>query len=169
MSMRCEQCARKGSFSVSIESSQCRRPSNVIFARDIATTYEDKGLLLDDAITCIGKGLVRDARELYRIRVSLDEGLQNAFSHGNKEDPAKRIRLEIFESDDAWGVIIADEGSGFSGAAVRDPLTPEGRAREHGRGLMIMWKFMDDVSYFDGGRTLRLLKRKQGRRSLTTA
>ncbi|HAK96365.1 MAG TPA: hypothetical protein DCM87_15575 [Planctomycetes bacterium] len=167
--MRCEHCARKGTFSVSIERSECGRPANVIFAREIATTYEEKGLLLDDAIACIGRDLVRDERELLRIRVSIDEGLQNAFSHGNKEDPAKRIRLEVFESGSEWGVIIADQGAGFTSDAVRDPRTPEGRAREHGRGLMIMWKFMDDVSYFDGGKTLRLLRRKQERGSLTTA
>lgn len=169
MSMRCEQCARKGSFSVSIERSECGCPANVLFAREIGTTYEEKGRLLDDAIACIGNGLVRDERELLRIRVSIDEGLQNAFSHGNKKDPAKRICLQIFEDDAAWGVIITDQGCGFSTDAVRDPCTPEGRAREHGRGLMIMWKFMDEVSYFDGGKTLRLLKRKQQRGSLTRA
>lgn len=167
--MRCEQCARKGTFSVSIEGSECARPANIMFAREIATTFEEKVRLLEDALACISRSLVRDERELLRVRVSLDEGLQNAFSHGNQADPAKRIRLEIFEDEEAWGVIIADQGGGFTKDAVRDPRTPEGRAREHGRGLMIMWKFMDDVAYFDGGRTLRLLKRKKAQRNLVTA
>jgi anti-sigma regulatory factor (Ser/Thr protein kinase) len=167
--MASESTARKGSFSVAISDAACPRPSRVVLARDIATTFAEKNRLLEEVLACLRAGLVTDEREVFRVRLSIDEGVQNAFSHGNKEDPGKRIRLQVFEDDESWGVIVTDEGEGFGHDSVSDPRTPEGRWREHGRGLMIMWEFMDDVSYFDGGRTLKLLKRKTGRRSLTSA
>ena len=167
--MACEPNAPKGSFYVKISKAECPRSARIVLAREIATTFADKNRLLEEVVECLRGGLVADEREMFRVRLSIDEGVQNAFSHGNGEDPRKRIRLEVFEDEDRWGVIVRDEGEGFAHEAVSDPRTPEGRWREHGRGLMIMWEFMDEVSYFDGGRTLRLVKRKTGKRSLSTA
>lgn len=160
--MACETDAPKGSFCVKINGSECPRPARVVLERTITTTFNEKNHLLEEVLACIRGGLVADERELFRVRLSIDEGVQNAFSHGNKEDHRKHIHLMVFDDDDGWGVIVTDEGDGFAHESVSDPRTPEGRWREHGRGLMIMWEFMDDVSYFNGGRTLRLLKRKTG-------
>jgi len=59
-----------------------------------------------------------------------------------------------------WGLVISDEGPGFQPKDLPDPTSPAGLWQEHGRGLMIMCHYMDEVSYFDNGRTLRLIKRK---------
>ncbi len=163
--MAYESTARKGSFSVMIHRSECPRPPRVFFSRAIGTTFDEKNRVIEDLVARLRDGMVGDERELFRVRLSIDEGLQNAYSHGNKENPEKRIRIEAFEESDSWGVLISDEGEGFGREALSDPRTPEGRWREHGRGLVIMWELMDEVSYFDGGKTLRLLKRKTGTRS----
>lgn len=157
------RCSRKGSFSVDVKGTSCPLNGRVRFSREITTTYDEKNSLLEEACAFIGRWFVSDGAELFRVRLSIDEGLQNAFSHGNSRDPAKRIRLALFESSDGWGVTITDEGSGFRPEDLPDPTAPDGVWQEHGRGLMIMCLYMDEVSYFDSGRTLRLLKRNGGK------
>lgn len=163
------QRARKGSFSVVINQCGCPAPASVVYTREVPTTFPDKNRVVDEVIACVSQRFVPDAQDLFRIRLCVDEGIQNAFSHGNRSDPGKRLRVTVYEEEDRWGVIIGDEGDGFGIDAVSDPRTPAGRWREHGRGLLIMSEYMDDVSFFDCGRTLRLVKLKVTQRSYTQA
>jgi serine/threonine-protein kinase RsbW len=137
----------------------CPVPSRICFSREIATTFEAKNGLLQEVTAFLRRSFVTDEIELFRVRLSIDEGLQNAFSHGNEENPGKRIRLVVFHDGACWGVIISDEGSGFAPENLPDPTSPSGLWQEHGRGLMIMCHYMDEVSYYDRGRTLRLVKK----------
>jgi len=150
---------------VEMRPESCPCLGRISFCREIATTFEEKNTLLEEVTAFIGRSFVTDEVELFRVRLSIDEGLQNAFSHGNGEDPSKRIRLAVFETDGAWGVVISDEGPGFQPENLPDPTSPSGLWQEHGRGLMIMCHYMDEVSYFDNGRTLRLLKKHDKRRT----
>lgn len=151
-----------------MKSGSCPVPSGVRFSSEIATTFEAKNKLLDEVTAYIGRSFVSDEVDLFRVRLSIDEGLQNAFSHGNAEDPRKRISVLIFEEDNGWGVIVNDEGPGFEPADLPDPTSPSGLWQEHGRGLMIMCHYMDEVTYWDRGRTLRLFKRT-GNEGATTS
>ncbi len=141
----------------------CQVGGRVCFSREISTTYREKNKLLEDACEVIGRYLIQNEAELFRIRLSIDEGLQNAFSHGNGDDPQKRIRLIVFERDDGWVVMINDEGDGFLPEDLTDPTTPAGLWREHGRGVLLMCHYMDEVCYFDAGRTLCLVKRSESK------
>jgi anti-sigma regulatory factor (Ser/Thr protein kinase) len=55
-------------------------------------------------------------------------------------------------------VEIADEGPGFDPSKLPDPTDPENLLRPHGRGVMMMKLFLDDVQYNDQGNKVTLVK-----------
>jgi len=147
--------------SVRIEAGPCPPRGRVKFFREIGTTYPEKNDLLEDLMRFIQQNLGEGEGALFKIRLCLDEGLQNAFCHGNRSEVTKKIRVVLFEEEDAWGVTISDQGEGFQPQDIPDPESPDSLFREGGRGVLIMTQYMDEVSYFDGGRTLLLVKRKR--------
>src|SRR6266481_1083292 len=80
----------------------------------------------------------------FAIELALREALANAVLHGNREDSKKKVHVRC-ECDGNVGValVVRDEGPGFDLAAVPDPLAPENRGAEHGRGILLMKQFMD--------------------------
>jgi serine/threonine-protein kinase RsbW len=45
---------------------------------------------------------------------------------------------------------VQDEGQGFDSNAVPDPITPENRLVNHGRGIYLMTALMDEVRFEQG-------------------
>lgn len=143
------------------EDSDCSIPGDILFQETIKTHQDDKKRLLNTLTHLIQQRFDVEPDAFFRLHLSIDEGLQNAFSHGNKSDPDKHIEVILFEADDHWGVVIKDEGEGFDPAQVKDPRTMECLTREHGRGLFIMHKYMDRMIYYNDGATLKLVKDKK--------
>ena len=87
------------------------------------------------------------------ILMALREALANAIKHGNAQDSAKRVHLEMGVSGETLSIRIRDEGSGFDPERVDDPLAPENRLKTSGRGIFYMKTFMDEVRFrpVDGG------------------
>jgi serine/threonine-protein kinase RsbW len=87
------------------------------------------------------------------ILMALREALANAIKHGNGQDMAKRVHLEMDVKDHTLRIRIRDEGTGFDPADVVDPLAPENRFKTSGRGIFYMKTFMDEVRFsrVDGG------------------
>jgi len=95
------------------------------------------------------------------IRLALEEALVNAIKHGNSQDVAKRVHLDMDVVDDDLRLTIRDEGSGFDPKGVADPLAPENRMKTSGRGIFYMKTFMDQVHYSfnpSGGTSLLMTK-----------
>jgi len=108
----------------------------------------------------------RDVPEETRhwILMALREGLANAIKHGNRQDVAKHVHLEMDIVANTLAISIRDEGAGFEPAEVGDPLSPENRLKTSGRGIFYMKTFMDDVRFerhAEGGMQI-LLKKKLG-------
>ena len=108
----------------------------------------------------------RDVPEETRhwILMALREGLANAIKHGNGQDVAKHVHLEMDIVANTLAISIRDEGTGFDPEAVGDPLSPENRLKTSGRGIFYMKTFMDDVRFerhAEGGMQI-LLKKKLG-------
>ena len=57
-------------------------------------------------------------------------------------------------------IVIRDEGNGFAPEEVPDPTAPERIPLPSGRGIMLMRTYMDEVSYRDNGREVRVVKRR---------
>jgi serine/threonine-protein kinase RsbW len=97
---------------------------------------------------------------LFAIKLSLEEGLNNAIRHGNRLDPRKKVRLDYEVNSDRVVIEIADEGPGFDPQDVPDPTADENLEKPSGRGIMLMRAYMDEVRFSMDGRQLRMIKRR---------
>ena len=121
--------------------------------------------------------------ETTRVGVALDEALVNALHHGNlevdsamrrddldgyhrliaqrrRESPYRERRIHvsaIFDRSRAT-FVVRDEGSGFDPDVLPDPTDPANLARPHGRGVLLIRTFMDEVIYNDAGNEVTLMK-----------
>ncbi len=105
---------------------------------------------------CDNSAYCRRKLEL-NFRVGLMEALANAVLYGNREDPGKRIRLEIAFLRYSIEARVTDEGPGFDPETVPDPTTPENIERPGGRGLFLMRNLMDEVRYNEAGNSVTLV------------
>ncbi len=97
-------------------------------------------------------------RDIFGMRLSLEEGIINAIKHGNRNDPQKSVHIEWYISDEKVRVEIEDEGAGFRPEDVPDPTLEENLERPSGRGIMLMKAFLTLVEYNDRGNRLVLEK-----------
>lgn len=110
-----------------------------------------------------GIGLDEDAR--HWIDLAVREAVANAIRHGNREDPDKRVEVEMSLDDDDLVIRVLDQGEGFEPVEVSDPLSPENRLNPDGRGIFYMKSFMDDIDYSfrpGGGTAVTLRKKVRG-------
>ncbi len=97
----------------------------------------------------------------FAVKLALEEALTNAFRHGNKCDPTKKITVRYLVTEERIEIEIYDEGEGFEPASVPDPTLPENIDRPHGRGIMLMRSYLDKVEYQGDGNAVRLVKLKK--------
>lgn len=100
------------------------------------------------------------SRDVFGVRLALEEALVNAIKHGNHMDPAKTVRVEWSISPEFVRVVIEDQGAGFQPEEVPDPTEEENLERPCGRGIMLMRAFMSHVEYQGRGNVLILEKRR---------
>jgi serine/threonine-protein kinase RsbW len=121
-------------------------------------------LVLKDSLDQLGL----DDDNRHWIDVAVREAVANAIKHGNLQDPAKQVHVDLnLEGHDGdWLVIrVQDEGKGFDPADLEDPLAPENLLKPNGRGIFYMKSFMDDIQYGlrpGGGTTVTMRKRLAG-------
>ncbi len=89
----------------------------------------------------------------YNILISVTEAVNNAITHGNKNNIEKFITFEIFSSSTQVLFKIKDEGEGFNPAEVDDCTATENLLKDSGRGIFIMRSLSDtfDVSSSENG------------------
>lgn len=99
-----------------------------------------------------------DEKDIFGIRLALEEALVNAIKHGNQMDPAKRVFVHCCILGDRVDIGIADEGPGFNPSDVPDPLAEENLERPCGRGLFLIRHYMSDVTVHPPGNRLSMYK-----------
>lgn len=97
-------------------------------------------------------------RDIFSIKLALEEALVNAIKHGNQMDPDKRVSVTYTVSVERFDIRIADEGLGFNPADVPDPTAPENLERPCGRGLLLIRNFMNEVAYHGKGNVVTMWK-----------
>lgn len=97
-------------------------------------------------------------RDLFAIKLALEEGVVNAIKHGNRLDPAKRVRVEARVTPRKVEFLIEDEGRGFDRQCVPDPTADENLEKCTGRGILLIESYMSRVWWDHGGRRLRMVK-----------
>ena len=101
-------------------------------------------------------------REIFSIKLAVEEALVNAIKHGNQLDPAKAVHVGYNVTQERFDVIISDEGPGFDPGEVPDPTAVENLERPSGRGLMLMKHYMTLVNYSETGNTVYMYKLRNG-------
>jgi serine/threonine-protein kinase RsbW len=101
-------------------------------------------------------------REIFSIRLALEEALVNAIKHGNGFDRSKKVRVAYGVRPERFDITITDEGTGFDPTDIPDPTAFENIERPCGRGLMLMRHYMSEVSYSPSGNTVAMSKRRNG-------
>src|SRR5262249_18011259 len=71
-------------------------------------------------------------REIFSIKLALEEALVNAIKHGNQLDRGKRVHIAYRVSAERFEVRITDEGPGFDPDDVPDPMAVENLERPCG-------------------------------------
>lgn len=99
------------------------------------------------------------ARLRLNFRVGLTEALANAMLYGNGCDPSKRVRVEVTLGPDHIRARVTDQGVGFDPASVPDPTAPANLTKPGGRGLFLMRKLLDEVSFNERGNQVTLVLR----------
>jgi serine/threonine-protein kinase RsbW len=97
-------------------------------------------------------------KDIFAIKLALEEAVVNAIKHGNQMDRSKKIRIAYRVDPDRCDILIADEGPGFDPADVPDPRDPENVERPCGRGLMLMRHYMTEVRYGARGNAVHMCK-----------
>jgi serine/threonine-protein kinase RsbW len=99
-------------------------------------------------------------KEVFGIRLSVEEAIINGIKHGNAGDQSKQVRIEYNVSPQQVVVSIEDEGTGFNPDSVPDPLAAENLERPCGRGVFLMRCYMTWVQFNERGNAVKMCKKK---------
>ena len=89
----------------------------------------DAGQAVQERIVARLESLGYSMRDVFGIRLALEEALVNAIKHGNGLDPDKTVRVNCLIEDDLLRVEIEDQGPGFNMSDVPDPTAEENLER----------------------------------------
>jgi serine/threonine-protein kinase RsbW len=101
-------------------------------------------------------------KEIFGIRLALEEALVNAIKHGNNLDKSKKVHIAYGVDEQRFDIRIRDEGPGFDPQDVPDPTAVENLERPCGRGLMLMRHYMNKVSFEAHGNAVLMSKLRNG-------
>lgn len=96
--------------------------------------------------------------ELYaNVLTCLSEAVINAILHGNKQDPQKKVYINVEVIENRRLIFtISDEGNGFDFNNLPDPTSPENIENLNGRGVFIIKKLADQCIFNSRGNELEL-------------
>jgi serine/threonine-protein kinase RsbW len=97
-------------------------------------------------------------KDIFGMRLALEEAIVNAIRHGNRDDPAKSVQVTFDVDPDGALAEVEDEGSGYDPARVPDPTAPENLERPGGRGLWLMRAYTTWVRHNQRGNRVTLYK-----------
>ena len=103
--------------------------------------------------------------EVDAVGLAVREAVGNAIRHGNRQQGGSTVTLRVTLRDALLEIAVRDEGTGFDPGAVPDPLAPENLLKPSGRGIFLMEKAMDEVSFHfepDGGTLVTMRRRLEG-------
>jgi serine/threonine-protein kinase RsbW len=101
-------------------------------------------------------------KDIFAVKLALDEAVSNALRHGNRGNPCKYVQINYLVTPAEVWLEIQDEGAGFNPAEVPDPLAAANVERPGGRGLFLMRAYMDAVSFNTQGNRVTLCRRRTG-------
>jgi len=97
-------------------------------------------------------------RDIFGIRLALEEAICNAINHGHADDPDQPVQVVYSINQQRILASVQDQGPGFDPAQVADPREGENLERPGGRGLLLMRSYMDRVEFNARGNCVTLTK-----------
>jgi serine/threonine-protein kinase RsbW len=91
-----------------------------------------------------------------KILVATLEAVNNAITHGNKANPQKIVDVEITFDNNEMIITVTDEGYGFNPSSIPDPTMPENIEELSGRGVFLMKKLADSISFNEKGNSVTM-------------
>lgn len=130
-------------------------PNRVVIKSDLHAARD-----VEEQVLRLAESLGYSPQCAFAIRLSLEEAIVNAHRHGNRGDASKSIVIS-YQIDRRRAVIrIRDEGAGFDPDDVPDPTCPERICLPSGRGIMLMRRYLDEVTYNKRGNEVQLVKER---------
>jgi serine/threonine-protein kinase RsbW len=99
-------------------------------------------------------------KEVFAMRLALDEAILNAYKHGHQGDWATPITIRYHVHANGVVAQVEDQGPGFDPERVADPCAPENLLRPSGRGLFLMRAYMTGVCHNERGNCVCLCKHR---------
>jgi len=96
--------------------------------------------------------------DIFAVRLALDEAMANAIKHGNLYDATKKVSVKYSLENNGIVIVVADEGKGFNYEDLPDPTAPDRLELPSGRGLLLMYSYMDSVSFNERGNEVTMVK-----------
>ncbi len=131
---------------------------NLLFTKTINSNRKDAQILLSEAFAHLAflksHGCASGVDDYY-FRLSLDEALENAITHGNGDDERKTIQVIILAYETGVAITVKDEGRGYIPENLNDPREAEYLFRKNGRGVHIL-KNIGSVSWNEQGNSMTI-------------
>ena len=144
-----------------VQTSEPPAPDGIpVFSATFLSDNAEKSRVLDELLDAIEKSGALKTDDMGSMRLALDEALVNAVMHGNRHDTQKKVRVFAWLSSARLSIVISDDGAGFKEEDLPDPQAPENLLEESGRGVILIRGIMDEVSYWNGGATLLMTKKR---------
>jgi serine/threonine-protein kinase RsbW len=95
----------------------------------------------------------------FHIELALREALANAILHGCKADPSKEIECSVTgDKDRGILIVVRDPGAGFDPKKLPCPTDEQNLFSDHGRGIYLINRLMDEVRYERNGTEIHMRK-----------
>lgn len=124
----------------------------------LSVHYPENLQLLFETIITKAKLPALGKDDLFALELSFVEAMNNAFIHGNKRNSEKSVQIDYRYDGETFEIKITDEGKGFDGDKVPDPLEDDNLTKDCGRGLLLISHYMDDVHYNSQGNQVYMKK-----------
>lgn len=122
--------------------------------------------LVSHGLRCFLRACGWERREAFRIDLAVNEALDNAITHGNLNRWERRVCLSVRDDGECLRVEVQDEGMGapFDPAVLQSLRARNEALAERGRGVALMKKLMDEVTFVrdESGQRVLMLKRRPG-------
>jgi serine/threonine-protein kinase RsbW len=124
------------------------------------TRIDHKEDIVNELLSVITERGWMASQEGYWLQLCLEEVVINAMLHGNEGDPTLLVSADVLDLDDSWAIALHDSGAGFQATDLPDHEDPASLLLEHGRGILLMREWLDQLAYYRGGATAWLQRRK---------
>ncbi len=120
----------------------------------LATDLTRIGVVVETVASCALSTPPASRQTLFRLRTILAEAIANAMVYGNQGEASRLVTIEVELHDDRLVIAVSDEGVGFDPAAIAPPTVEDRLGATRGRGLFLIRRLADHVTFNDRGNTI---------------